>query len=318
MPRLTVSKTMPGSLIKRIGIGLKRHYCHDIKHIPPLTSCEELFKHTQQNSWFEKIRILDARWDLHNREYHALHMENRIPASKFFSFEECRDSGSPFDRMLPASVEFSEYVTKLGICNKHHVIVYDDDPYVGAYSSPRVWWMFRAFGHNKVSILNGGFGKWISDGYPTVSGPYKDEEKLPGSNNPFLALKNPKFVVNFEAVKENATSENPKQLLDARSRKRFHDAHIPKSTSTPFIELFNEDKTFKSSNELKEYFKDNHVDLSTDDIITLCGSGITGSIVAHALYQCGREASLYDGSFSEWKVRAPELIVSDDTSDDKC
>ena len=147
--------------------------------VPQLTSCDELYEHMQQPEWYRQVRVLDARWDLDDLDYRALHTANRIKASKFFSFEECRDLESPFDRMLPTSADFSAYVSSLGISNHHKVVVYDDNELCGAYSSPRVWWMFRAFGHNKVSLLDGGFGKWLSDGYPTVSGDYTDEENIP-------------------------------------------------------------------------------------------------------------------------------------------
>ena len=125
---------------------------------------------------------------------------------------------------------------------------------------------------------------------------------------PFRALKQPKFVVNFESIKSNALSANPKQVLDARGGKRFNEKHIPQSFSTPFTDLFNEDKTFKSKEELEKYFKQKNVDISSE-IVTSCGSGITACIIAHALFNSvGKEVSVYDGSFSEWKVRAPELI----------
>jgi len=147
--------------------------------VPPLTSCAELHEHMQQPEWYRKIRILDARWNLDDRDYRAMHLADRIKSSKFFSFDECRDMDSPFPRMLPTSADFSAYVSSLGISNHHTVVVYDHNELCGAYSSPRVWWMLRAYGHNKVSLLDGGFGKWLSDGYPTVSGDYTNEEKIP-------------------------------------------------------------------------------------------------------------------------------------------
>ena len=142
-----------------------------------LTSCEELNQLLQNPKWYQKLRVLDARWDLDEQDYRDKHTNSRIPCSKFFSFDECRDTISPFSRMLPTSADFSAYVSNLGISNHHHVVIYDHHEKIGSYSSPRVWWMFRAFGHDKVSILDGGFGKWLSDGYPSVSGPYTDKEK---------------------------------------------------------------------------------------------------------------------------------------------
>jgi len=120
-------------------------------------------------------------------------------------------------------------------------------------------------------------------------------------------LKQPKFVVDFESIKSNALSTNPKQVLDARGEKRFNEKHIPQSFSVPFTELFNEDKTFKSQEDLLKYFGQKNVDVDSD-IVTSCGSGVTACVVAHALFNSvGKEVSVYDGSYSEWKVRAPEL-----------
>lgn len=136
-----------------------------------LTSCAELHYQLQQPKWYNKLRIIDARCDIVKRDFYGLHMKQRVCGSKFLSFDECCDKSSTLPVMLPSSTDFSSYVTRLGISNEHHVIVYDHHDLIGALYSPRVWWMFRAFGHDKVSILDGGFGKWLSDGYPSVSGP---------------------------------------------------------------------------------------------------------------------------------------------------
>ena len=172
------------NLIKRVS---KRSYSNaPLNNNKGLTSCEELNQLLQQPKWYQKLRVLDARWDLDDQDYREKHINNRIPSSRFFSCDECRDTNSPFPRMLPTSADFSAYVSNLGISNHHHVVIYDHDQNFGAYSSPRVWWMFRAFGHDKVSILDGGFGKWLSDGYPTVSGPYSEQENLPSKFFIFL------------------------------------------------------------------------------------------------------------------------------------
>jgi thiosulfate/3-mercaptopyruvate sulfurtransferase len=45
-------------------------------------------------------------------------------------------------------------LTKLGITNSSHVVIYDDKN--GANAAARFWWMLRAIGHEKVQVLNGG------------------------------------------------------------------------------------------------------------------------------------------------------------------
>ena len=34
----------------------------------------------------------------------------------------------------------------------------------GLRSAPRLWWLFKLFGHHKVSVLDGGFDAWIKEG----------------------------------------------------------------------------------------------------------------------------------------------------------
>ena len=145
-----------------------------------LTSCSQLSEFIKKPSWYKDYRILDAQWDLNNDDYRMKHLSKRILGSKYFSFDECSDKKSAFPRMLPPENFFEEYVTALGISNDHHVIIYDNHDVYALYSAPRVWWMFRAFGHNKVSVLNGGLRKWVESGHSTVSGPYTANEELPG------------------------------------------------------------------------------------------------------------------------------------------
>lgn len=119
------------------------------------------------------MRLLDASWHLpsENRNPEDEFLAHRIPGAKFFDIDECVDKSSPYEHTLPKTEDFSNYVRSLGINNDSHVVVYDHSK-VGLFSAPRVWWMFRAFGHDRVSILDGGFLKWKAESdYPISSGP---------------------------------------------------------------------------------------------------------------------------------------------------
>jgi len=59
-------------------------------------------------------------------------------------------------------------VGAMGVGSKDHVVVYDTR---GIFSSCRVYWTFKVFGHEKVSILSGGLPDWLAEGYTTASGP---------------------------------------------------------------------------------------------------------------------------------------------------
>ena len=68
------------------------------------------------------------------------------------------------------SNEFKLINMSLGITNDSHVIAYDNQEDFGVFSSPRVWWTFRCFGHEAISVLNGGLRGWLAAGLSVESG----------------------------------------------------------------------------------------------------------------------------------------------------
>ena len=118
------------------------------------------------------LRVLDGSWYLPKakRNPPKEFLEKHIPGARFFDIDECRDKNNPYEHMLPSEAEFSKYVSNLGITNNSHVVVYDTSESPGVFSAPRVWWTFRAFGHENVSVLEGGFRQWCAEGHPTESG----------------------------------------------------------------------------------------------------------------------------------------------------
>ena len=57
---------------------------------------------------------------------------------------------------LPSEQEFAADMSAAGIGNDTHVVVYDD---AGGANAARLWWLLRYFGHDSVSLLDGGL-KW--------------------------------------------------------------------------------------------------------------------------------------------------------------
>lgn len=56
----------------------------------------------------------------------------------------CSQSTQLYPRNIPDINCFKDYVSSIGISNKHHLIIYDRSPY-GFYSATRLWWLFRVF-----------------------------------------------------------------------------------------------------------------------------------------------------------------------------
>ncbi|XP_019370817.1 PREDICTED: 3-mercaptopyruvate sulfurtransferase [Gavialis gangeticus] len=263
------------------------------------------------------VRLLDASWYLPKmkRDPRREFEERHIPGAAFFDIDQCSDRTSPYDHMLPSTDDFSEYVGKLGVGNDSHVVVYDGSDQ-GLFSAPRVWWMFRAFGHDAVSLLDGGLKNWQREGYPLSSG------KSRTAPAEFHASLDKSLVKSHEDIKKNIESRRF-QLVDARSAGRFRGiemeprdgiepGHIPGSLNIPFVDFLTEAGFEKTPEEIHNLFQEKKVELSKP-LVATCGSGVTACHVALGAYLCGKpDVAIYDGAWVEWFMRAePEDVISE-------
>ncbi|KAG9340361.1 hypothetical protein JZ751_021474 [Albula glossodonta] len=286
-------------------------------HIQALVRAKWLVDAVKANKIGPSLRVLDTSWYLPKLKRNAKNefKEGHIPGASFFDIDECCDKTSSLDHMLPTEREFADYVGNLGIGNKTHVIVYDASDF-GSFSAPRVWWMFRVFGHDLVSVLDGGLKNWVQEGNP-VTAEYSKAEPTE-----FQASLKQSWVKSYEDVLGNLDSKQF-QLVDARSSGRFRGiepepreniepGHIPGSVSMPFYSFLGSSGEELPTRQLAEMFRDAGVDL-TRPLCATCGSGVTACHVVLAAHLCGHPGvSVYDGAWSEWFTRAtPENVVSE-------
>ena len=252
------------------------------------------------------VRVVDASWYLPGvpRDPRAEYAERHIPGAVFFDIDEISDTTSPYPHMLPSPEKFSARVRKMGLGDGNRIVIYDG---TGVYSAPRVWWMFRVFGHKDVAVLDGGLPKWIAEGRPVT-----DREPMPRERH-FTARFDNSAVRTVDDMVEIVRTRSA-QILDARTpgrvagreaepRPGLRAGHIPGSTSLPWQGLVNEDGTLKDAAGLKAAFEGAGVDTSKP-IATTCGSGISAAILALGLDVIGaRRVGVYDGSWAEWGAR---------------
>jgi thiosulfate/3-mercaptopyruvate sulfurtransferase len=253
------------------------------------------------------LRVVDGTWHMPHlgRDARAEFETAHIPGATFFDIDAIADRRTTLPHMLPSPDEFAAAVGGLGIGAGDRVVVYDVR---GVVSAARVWWTFRAFGHDAVAVLDGGLTKWRAEGRPVASGP------ATATRRAFTARPRPELVRDVEAMRANLDS-HVAQVLDARSAGRFagtepepraglRGGHIPGSLNLPYEALYGADGTLRLPHELRSAVTAAGVDLERP-IITTCGSGVTASVLALALYLVGRpDVAVYDGSWSEWGARS--------------
>jgi len=250
------------------------------------------------------VRIVDAAYRMPamrpptaTEEYAARH----IPGAMFFDVDVIADRTSSLPHMLPQADQFARDVGGLGIGNDDLVVIYDRGDYMGA---PRAWWMFGAFGHDRVKVLDGGLKKWLAESGAVESASVTPAPKV------FQARFNEKRVRGLEDVRRNVESRN-EQVIDARSRERYEgtapepwqgrrSGRIPGSLNVPFTDLIDPASgEMRSLAQLKNIFAAAHADISRP-IVTSCGSGVTAGVLSLALARLGVDSALYDGSWAEW------------------
>jgi len=251
------------------------------------------------------VRIVDATWYMpgDERDARALYEEHHLPGAVFFDVDEIADDATDLPHMLPSPEKFSSRVRKLGLGDGVRIVVYDSD---GLMAAPRVWWTFRVFGHNDVAVMDGGLAKWLAEGRETEDLPPVPRERH------FTPRLDHTLVRNLDQVLANIESGR-EQAVDARAAARFkgeadeprpgvRKGRIPGSFNVPFMELLqpNHFNTMRPADEIASVMRDAGVDLD-EPIITTCGSGITASTLALALYLIGHDdVAVYDGSWTEW------------------
>uniref|UniRef100_A0AAQ5YB98 Sulfurtransferase n=1 Tax=Amphiprion ocellaris TaxID=80972 RepID=A0AAQ5YB98_AMPOC len=284
-----------------------------------LVSTQWLINAVRTNRVGPKLRVLDASVYLPylKRDAKAEFAQRHIPGASFFDLDACSDQNCGLDLMfmLPDPSSFSRYVGDLGVSNDTHVVVYDGSDF-GSFSAPRVWWMFRLFGHSSVSVLDGGMRGWMADG-----GPLTAESSRPERTD-FRATLNRSWVKNYEEILENIRTKRV-QVVDARVEGRFRGTepeprpgvlpgHFPGTINMPFISFLDESGKLHGAERLSEMFKEAGVDLQKPLWVT-CSFGITACQVALTAHLLGHPgACIYDGSWSEFFVKAsPEYIISE-------
>ena len=268
----------------------------------------------RQNLDNPSVKVVDATVHLPDtgRDARAEFLAEHIPGSLFFDLEQIADPNNPLPRKIPPVDRFAAGVGALGIDNLTHVIAYDT---LGLYSAARVWWLFRHFGYDNVSILDGGLKTWKAQNFPLESG---ERAATPAE----FAVGSDRNLVAFWPDVLQACESGQAQILDARTAGRFagteldrypgtRPGHIPNSMNLYWADLLDpKTRTLLPVDAIRARFT--KAGVAADQHVTLtCGSGLTACILALGLHLTGHDKwRVYDGSWDEWGRRSDLPVES--------
>ncbi len=268
---------------------------------PILVTADWLLAHHASVKLFDATSHLPTLGRNANQEY----SERRIAGAGRFDIDKIADKSSTLPHTLPDAAFFEQQMQHLGVNNDDHVVVYCDSIFL---SAARAWWMLRLFGHDRVSVLNGGLKAWVAidgpleTGAPAVAEAAGNFTVRPSAGAQMIPMASLRQMVENNVAGQIADARSPGRFagVDPEPRAGLRGGHIPGSSNVPIASLIADDGGLRPVDEISAAFEAGGIDVSRP-VITSCGSGVTACGLALGLALLGNEqVFVYDGSWSEW------------------
>lgn len=211
---------------------------------------------------------------------------------------------------LPGAAQLEQLIGDLGIHNDTHVVIYHrGETALDAAAAARVYFTFKAAGHDRVSILDGGFAAWAAGRADALeTGEVIPEPEI------FTAEMRPELLADSGHVA--ALIDMPGSLIDFRPPEQYvgdqrHPAAtragtVPGAVNIPETTLLADDGTFLTGDELGQRFAP-----AAGDAVAFCNTGHWAALGWFAASELlGRDGiRIYDGSMVEWSADQDRPMV---------
>ena len=213
--------------------------------------------------------------------------------------------------MLPERADFEKMARSWGVqSGKPIVIVAAGQDATDFNDATRLYWQFKVYGEDNITLVNGGTSAWISEGREVVSAPSKATEGNWNGKPERLDL-----LATSDDV-EKAMVAKSAQLVDARNSSQylglskrdvvFAYGHIPGAQSVSnelFVTNGGDAARMLPAVTYRDIFKASGVD-PQGPAITYCNTGHLASSAWFVLSEVlgNKQTRLYDGSMHEWTL----------------
>ncbi len=231
-------------------------------------------------------------------EYQASH----IPGSIYIDWtSDIIDPDDPVSVQLASPERFAAAMSERGMGDETQVIAVD---HMGGQFATRLWWALKTYGHDNVSLLEGGWNRWVDEGHETTNEPSVIKR----------AVFTPRLQAQWRTTADvllGRLGEAGLQLIDARDvgqytaarRRGPRGGHIPGAINLPRELFFAEGGLFRPLEEIREMLVERGLNADRPTV-AYCNGGVAATVVLFHLDRLGfGSLSNYDGSWNEWGVR---------------
>ena len=272
----------------------------------PLVSVDWLLANDEPD-----VRILDATWQSRasGKDPRADFCSTHLPQARFFDHAALASlADGPFCDTRPDREHFARHMSALGIRNGDHVIVYSQKGTAGGAS--RAWWLLRSFGHDNVSVLDGGLPAWQAAEGATESG----EATITPAD--YRVPTQSRLVISVDEL-SHAIARREVQVVDARPAAYFEGrglydsgnasappitpGRMPRSVNLPSSSVVDSaTRQMLAADEIRALLAERGVRLD-EPLVTTCSLGIGACTAALALAVAGAPAArVFDGAWEVW------------------
>jgi thiosulfate/3-mercaptopyruvate sulfurtransferase len=197
--------------------------------------------------------LLDVRWRLGGPPGRLDYDRAHLPGAVYLDLDTdlAAPPGPGGRHPLPDPIDLQRVLRAAGVRPGAPVVAYDDD---NGSVAARAWWLLRWAGHDKVTVLDGGFKAWTAQGLPVTA-----EVPLlaPGD---IVVRPGAMPVVDATGAAELARTG---VLIDARAPERYRGevepidpraGHVPGAINAPFAGHVTADGYWRPAGELAERF----------------------------------------------------------------